>query len=146
MASTLAAREDAIVILKLYELRTDPVMRKAREWITVRFWPKSAEEIQAVLNDFGSEENAFFRQVTTYWEMAAALVNHGTLDPELFVATNSEPFFLLAKFWPFLGALRASAPHFMSQVEQLTGKSTVAKERLEGMVASMAKRARTVTE
>jgi hypothetical protein len=146
MASTLAAREDAIVILKLYELRTDPVMRKAREWITVRFWPKSAEEIQAVLNDFGSEENAFFRQVTTYWEMAAALVNHGTLDPELFVATNSEPFFLLAKFWPFLGELRASAPHFMSQVEQLTGKSTVAKERLEGMVASMAKRARTVTE
>jgi hypothetical protein len=146
MASTLAAREDAIVILKLYELRTDPVMRKAREWITVRFWPKSAEEIQAVLNDFGSEENAFFRQVTTYWEMAAALVNHGTLDPELFVATNSEPFFLLAKFWPFLGELRASAPHFMTQVEQLTGKSTVAKERLEGMVASMAKRARTVTE
>lgn len=146
MASTLAAREDAIVILKLYELRTDPVMRKAREWITVRFWPKSAEEIQAVLNDFGSEENAFFRQVTTYWEMAAALINHGTLDPELFVATNSEPFFLLAKFWPFLGELRASAPHFMTQVEQLTGKSTVAKERLEGMVASMAKRARTVTE
>jgi hypothetical protein len=146
MASTLAAREDAIVILKLYELRTDPVMRKAREWITVRFWPKSAEEIQAVLNDFGSEENAFFRQVTTYWEMAAALVNHGTLDPELFVATNSEPFFLLAKFWPFLGELRASAPHFMTQVEQLTGKSTVAKERLEGMVASKAKRARTVTE
>jgi hypothetical protein len=140
MAQTLAAKEDAIVILKLYELRTDPVMRKARDWITVRFWPKSAEEIQAVLNDFGSEENAFFRQVTTYWEMAAALVNHGTLDPELFAATVGEPFFLLAKFWPFLGEVRSTAPHFMSQVEQLTAKSTVAKERFEALKAGMEKR------
>jgi hypothetical protein len=140
MASSLAAKEDAIVILKLYELRTDAVMRKAREWLLVRFWPKSVDEILVILNDFGSEENAFFRQVTSYWEMAAALVNHGTLDCDLFLETNAEPFFLLAKFWPFLGEVRGSAPNFLHQVEQLTVKSTIAKQRLDKMLANMERR------
>lgn len=140
MASSLAAKEDALVLLKLYELRTEPVMRKAREWLLVRFWPRSAEEIREVLNNFGSEENAFLRQVTSYWEMAAALVNHGTLDCDLFLETNGEPFFLLAKFWPFLAEIRGSAPRFLHQVEQLTVKSSIARQRLDAMLANMEKR------
>ena len=34
METTLAACEDAVTILKLYELRQEPVMRKARAWMT----------------------------------------------------------------------------------------------------------------
>ncbi|MGI8771975.1 MAG: DUF4760 domain-containing protein [Acidobacteriaceae bacterium] len=145
MASSLAAKEDAIVILKLYELRTEAVMRKAREWVLVHFWPNSVEDIRAVLNNFGSDENAFLRQVTSYWEMAAALVNHGTLDCELFLETNAEPFFLLAKFWPFLAEVRGSAPTFLRQVEQLTVKSTIARQRLDTMLANMDKRRQVAT-
>lgn len=55
MESTLAAREDAATILKLYELRQEPVLRKARAWMTGEFWPTSAQEIFIVINDSGSE-------------------------------------------------------------------------------------------
>ncbi len=140
MASSLAAKEDAIVILKLYELRTEPVMRKARDWVLARFWPQSSREVQAILGNFGSEENAYLRQVTSYWEMAAALVNHGTLDCDLFLETNGEPFFLLAKFWPFLEDIRSTLPNFLRQVEQLTIKSAIARQRLDAMLANMERR------
>jgi len=40
MQKTLATNADAEIILKLYELRTEPVMRLARAWITVDFWPQ----------------------------------------------------------------------------------------------------------
>lgn len=140
MDTNLAAREDAATILKLYELRTDPVMREARHWITTKFWPQSAEEIVALIGDFGSQENCWFRQVTTYWEMAAALVNHGILAPALFCDTNGEPFFLLAKFWPFLAQVRQQSPSFMKQMESLTEQSTQARQKLEGMLPTMEKR------
>ncbi len=65
METTLAAREDAVTILKLYELRQEPVMRKARTWMTMEFWPSSADEVRVVLNDMGSEKNCWFRQVTS---------------------------------------------------------------------------------
>jgi hypothetical protein len=133
MESTLAAREDAATILKLYELRQEPVLRKARAWMTGEFWPGSAEEILIVLNDAGSEQNRWFRQVTSYWEMAVALVNHGVLAPDLFVDANSEPFFLAAKFWPYLEQIRKQSPVFLVQVEKLVDRSASARQKLEGM-------------
>jgi hypothetical protein len=140
METTLAAREDAVTILKLYELRQEPELRRARSWMTLEFWPTSAEEIRVVINDFGSETNGWFRQVTTYWEMAAALVNHGILAPELFVDANSEPFFLAAKFWPYLQEIRALSPMFLSQLEKLLERSTGARQKLEFNVQRQAAR------
>ncbi len=140
METNLAAREDAATILKLYELRTDPVMREARSWMTAEFWPKSAQEVQAILADFGSQHNCWFRQVTSYWEMAAALVNHGILAAALFCDTNGEPFFLLAKFSPFLAEIRQNSPGFLKQLEMLCEQSTLARQKLEGMIASLEKR------
>jgi hypothetical protein len=131
MEQTLAAREDAVTILKLYELRQEPVMRKARAWMTAEFWPSSAEEVRVVLNDMGSEKNCWFRQVTTYWEMAAALVNHGILAQELFVDANAEPFFLAAKFWPYLKEIRTQSPHFLIQMEKLLERSAGGRQKLE---------------
>ena len=131
METTLAAREDAVTILKLYELRQEPVLRKARSWMTMEFWPSSADEVRAVLNDMGSEKNCWFRQVTTYWEMAAALVNHGILAQELFVDTNSEPFFLAPKFWPFLQEIRTQTPTFLMQMEKLLERSAGGRQKLE---------------
>lgn len=140
MESTLASREDAATILKLYELRQEPVLRKARAWMTGEFWPSSAEEILIVINDAGSEQNRWFRQVTSYWEMAAALVNHGVLAPDLFVDANTEPFYLAAKFWPFLEQVRKRSPAFLLQVEKLVERSGTARQRLEAMQARVKKR------
>jgi hypothetical protein len=131
METTLAAREDAATILKLYELRQEPVLRKARAWMTAEFWPTSAEEIRIVIADSGSERNCWFRQVTTYWEMAAALVNHGVLAAELFVDANTEPFFLAAKFWPYLQEIRTQMPAFLVQMERLLERSAAGRQKLE---------------
>jgi hypothetical protein len=140
METTLAAREDAVTILKLYELRQEPVMRKARSWMSAEYWPTSADEVFVILNDSGSEKNCWFRQVTTYWEMAAALVNHGILAQELFVDANTEPFFLAAKFWPYLQEIRTQSPMFLTQMEKLLERSAGGRQKLEAMQARIKKR------
>jgi hypothetical protein len=140
METTLAAREDAATILKLYELRQEPVLRRARSWMTAEFWPASAEEIRVVIADSGSEKNCWFRQVTSYWEMAATLVNHGVLAPEIFVDASSESFFIAAKFWPYLQEIRTVLPNFLVQIEKLLDRSTAARQKLETMQASTQKR------
>ena len=140
METSLAAREDAVTILKLYELRTEPEMRKARTWLTGKFWPASATEILAVMSDYGSEQNCWFRQVTSYWEMGAALVNHGILASQLFCDTNNEPFLILAKFWPFLAEVRQQNPTFLKQIEGLTEQSGQARQKLEAMQISVERR------
>lgn len=140
METTLAAREDAATILKLYELRQEQVLRKARAWVTAEFWPTSAEEIRIVIADFGSDQNCWFRQVTSYWEMATALVNHGVLAPDIFVDTSTEPFFVAAKFWPYLQEIRTQLPHFLVQMEKLVERSAAARQKLEAMHARVEKR------
>jgi hypothetical protein len=140
MESTLAAREDAVTILKLYELRQEPVLRKARAWMTAEFWPGSVEEVLVVINDSGSETNRWLRQVTSYWEMATALVNHGVLAPELFVEANAEPFFIAAKFWPYLPEIRKQLPNFMVQIEKLVDRSGTARQKMEAMQVSTKRR------
>ena len=74
MERMLASPADAEIILKLYELRTEKEMRQARAWMTGQWWPNTADEFLSVAQNPASEHNAWFRQVATYWEMAAALV------------------------------------------------------------------------
>ena len=139
METTLAAREDAATILKLYELRQEAVLRKARVWIR-DFWPTSAEEILVVLKDSGSERNAWFRQSTTYWDMAAALVNHGVLAQDLFLDTSAEAFFIAAKLWPYLEEIREQRPDCLAQIEKLVERSQAARQKLEAMQARVKQR------
>jgi hypothetical protein len=139
METTLASREDAATILKLYELRQEPVLRKARAWMR-EFWPTSAEEILIVLEDAGSERNAWFRQSTTYWDMAAALVNHGVLAMDLFLDTSAEAFFIAAKLWPYLGEIRTQRSDCLAQIEKLVERSQAARQKLEAMQVRVKKR------
>ena len=122
----LASPADAATILKLYELRTEPVMRQARAWVLVEFWPKTADEFFAVMSNFQDPHNAWLRQVTTYWEMAAALVLHGAVSSDLYMDTNGEGFFVLAKFAHILGDIRAKNKGFMLRTSQLVDKHAVA--------------------
>jgi hypothetical protein len=131
MQQGIANNADAGIILKLYELRTEPVMRQARAWITGEFWPVSADEFFAVIQDSGSQKNNWLRQVVSYWEMAASLVLHGALSADLFVDCNPEPFFILAKLTPILPEIHAKMPLYFSKTLQLVENSQAAAARYE---------------
>lgn len=130
----MATPADAEIILKLYELRTEPVMREARAWIGGAFWPKTIDEFAAVAENPNDPHNAFFRQVISYWEMAAAMVLHGAVSAELFVDANGEGFFLLAKFAPILDAIREKNPHFLARTSDLISRFSVAQQRYDAVL------------
>src|SRR5580700_6218373 len=140
MERMLATPADAEIILKLYELRTEAVMRQARAWVTGEFWPQTAEDYLAVLENPRDPHNAWLRQVTTYWEMAAAMVLHGAVSAELFVDCNGEGFFLLAKFAPILEQIRARSPGFLVKTSELITRFSAAAQRYEMAVKSIAAR------
>lgn len=153
MESSLATPADAEIILKLYDLRREELMRKARAWVIGEFWPSSADEYFAMALNREDPHSAFVRQVVTYWEMAAALVLHGTVSPELFVDCNAEGFFLLAKFAPILDGIRERNPMFMTRTSDLVRRFPAAAARyeatlknVEAMRASMRKPAGSASE
>ena len=131
MERMLATPADAEIILKLYELRTETVMRQARAWIAGEFWPNTVEDFLAVAQNPADPHNAYFRQVTTYWEMAAAMVLHGAVSAELFVDCNGEGFFLLAKFAHILEQIREKMPMFMNKTSELVNRFSAAAARYE---------------
>ena len=131
MERMLATPADAEIILKLYELRTESVMRQARAWMTGEFWPATAEDYFAVANNPADPHNASLRQVLSSWEMAAALVLHGAVSAELFVDSNAEGFFILAKMAHILPAIREKQPQFMKKTSELTEKYPAAAARYE---------------
>src|SRR5208337_194189 len=133
MEQMLATPADAEIILKLYSLRTEAVLRQARAWVTGEFWPKTAEEFLGVLENPADPHNAFLRQVLTYWEMAAAMVLHGAVSAELFVDCNGEGFFLLAKFAPILEAIREKNPAFLAKTSELVNRFSAATQRYEAI-------------
>ncbi len=84
-----ATYDDANLILRLYELRREETMRKARAWFFGHFLAASREEYLALCPP-GSQEDAYFRMVTTYWEMAASFITSGVLNQDLFLDSGNE--------------------------------------------------------
>lgn len=144
-----ATAHDAQVLMQLYDLRREPVMRAARKYMTSDFWPQSYEDFRALMFDYGTERNAFARQCLTYWDMAAAMVLHGAIHEDLFFAANNEPYFLFAKFGDYLPQLRKEyvVPEFLKNWEGLAnrpqGKQRVKqlKERVAARRAAAAAKA-----
>jgi len=144
MERMLATPADADIILKLYELRTEAVMREARAWVTGQFWPSTVDDVMAVLQNPTHPHNPHFRQVLSYWEMAAALVLHGAVSAELFVDTNAEGFFILAKFAHILDGIREKNPTFMMKTSELINRFSTASQRYEGVLKAVEARRQTL--
>ncbi len=138
MQSSLATPADAEIILRLYELRREEVMRKARAWVIGEFWPASADDYFAVIGNGADPHNPWLRQVVSYWEMAASMVLHGAVSAELFVDCNGEGFFLLAKFAPFLDAIRERFPTFLVRTTDVVKRFPVAATRYEVVLKNVA--------
>jgi hypothetical protein len=121
-----ATYDDVNLILKLYEMRREEKMRTARNWFFGNFKPKSMAEFQQLCPP-GSEPNAFARQVSSYWDMAASFVTAGVLNDELFFQNNRELLFVWLRVEPVIGDLRGAFkdPTYMKNLE------TVAKSFMD---------------
>lgn len=139
--------EDANLILKLYELRREEIMRKARNWFIMEFNPGS---VQDIINELMGPNSAYLRMVTTYWDMAASLVNNGAIDETMFNDANGEHLVVFAKVEPFVAEMRQTFnnPQSLAHLEKLVRRMpniderlTMLRERFKQMAAMRAEAA-----
>jgi hypothetical protein len=109
---------DAELLLRLYDLRREEKLRRARQWFTHEFRAQSQEEF---LKKFplGSEENAFFRMVVTYWEMVGSIVNSGLIKQDFFFQNTGEFLGVWEKIKGMIPATRETFknPHLWENLE-----------------------------
>ena len=133
--------ESATLIIRLYELRRDSMMREARNWYARSFNPTTFDEILQALS---GPNSGHFRMVTSYWDMAASLVLNGAIDEKMFVDANGEHNVVFAKIEPFVEEYRSRGqPHYMASLEKLCMKGPESKaamasirERFRAMAAA----------
>jgi hypothetical protein len=131
-------QDDANLILRLYEIRREESMRKARDWFIADFHPESSKDVLGALM---GEHSAAFRMVASYWDMAAALVNHGAIDERMFNDMNTEHVAVYAKLEPFLAEFRAMPgvpPYlYLAQLEKVMKRMPDAEERIAAIRSYM---------
>lgn len=129
-----SAYESADLIIKLYDLRREKTMREARDWYRLKFHPGSAQDIVDALR---GEHGAYYRMVTSYWEMAASFVNNGAIDWRMFMTANGgEPINVFAKHEPYLKELSSifaseyDDTSYLQDLEQLVMQLPHAEQQL----------------
>lgn len=115
-----ATREDADMILKLYDLRREATMRKARKFMIEEFYAADFKDFAAKYVP-GTEQHAWFRQVTSYWDMVGAFVSRGVLDAELVFDTGAEFHIVWEKARATAEGIRKerSLPFYLKHLEAL---------------------------
>jgi hypothetical protein len=98
--------ESALLNLRLFELRREPLLREARAWFLSEFNPESFDGLLALVQ---GERNAAFRMVLGYWDMAASLVTTNAIDADAFLAAHGEIFATFSKIQPFLAEMRTAS-------------------------------------
>jgi hypothetical protein len=128
------AIRQAELILKLYELRRETVMREARSYVGGEFMPRSAGEFVEIVSA-GDRHTGFVLQVYGYWDMVAAFVSNGALDAGLVYDTCQEMYFQYAKIQPYLAEFREKMvmPEFLSSIEKLIEGSETGRQRIQMM-------------
>ena len=130
---------DADLILKLYELRREPRMRQARDYYAFSFFPTTYEDLVKIMSAPGTDENAFLRQVTSYWEMAAVFVAKGVIDAELFFESCPEMWMVYTKMKPFLPQIRKDfSPTAFRNIENVAEASPEGRQRVQMMSQRLA--------
>jgi hypothetical protein len=122
---------DADLILKIYDLRREPVMRESRSAINSKFWPRSAEEAIAITaNDHPL--NVAFRQTSGYWEMVYGMARYGIIHADFLVENNGEGLFLFARVEPYLADFRqAGSPRSFRNAEWVATNCASGKALME---------------
>jgi hypothetical protein len=117
MSKQAPDHHDAELVLKVYDLRREPVMRESRDVLNRDFWPRNEAEALAILQP-AHPLNRAYRQVSTYWEMVYGLCKHGVVNPEFLLDSNGEGLLLYARVEPYLAAIRkATSPRSFEKAE-----------------------------
>lgn len=130
--------QDADLALKLYDLRRETEMRKARAMIGEVVAGGSWKDVEKIL-DYEHPRNAHLRQVTGYWEMVASFVLRGIFHPAVYLDTCSEALFTLVCFKPHMEQIRARWPNFMMRTDEIARDIPALRERVEHLDAMMTK-------
>jgi hypothetical protein len=127
-----ADHRDADLVLKLYDLRREAVMRESRTAINGKFWPRNAAEAVAITaNDHPL--NVAYRQTSGYWEMVYGMARHGIIPCDFLVENNGEGLLLYARVEPYLAAIReATSPRSFRNAEWVVANCATAQALMEG--------------
>jgi hypothetical protein len=121
--------ESAQLILKIFEMRREPVLREARTWFIRDFNPETIDDVKTAL---AGPHNPHLRMVAGYWDMACSLVTHGAIDKEMFLDANGEIFATFAKMQHLLPQIREiSGPGLAKHIEAVVMSVPNVEERLE---------------
>ena len=121
--------QDAQLILKLYELRRDPEMRRARSFVLHEFSITDWEEVRPHWMT-GSDLDRHLRMATSFWEMVAAFVNRGLIDEDLFFDTHGEGLVVWNKVKPIVaGGRKQIRPTWLWNLERMARRQTAWRER-----------------
>ena len=137
-----ATYEDANLLLRLYEERREDKLRKARAWFVAECKAKTMEDWKRICGP-GSEENAYYRMVTTYWEMASSFVANGILSPELFFQNALEHLLVWERIKHLVPEFRKAnnAPQQLKNLETVAGWAAEwLNKQGEGVYSSFAAR------
>lgn len=134
--------KDADLVLKLYDMRREPVLRDNRNRLNGEFWPQGFADVQAVMS-MDHPLNTAWRQVVSYWEMVYGMGAHGIAHPEYLVENNGEGLLTYIKVQPYLAELRAVNARAFQHAEWAATRTDIGGqyiERLTTMLQEMNKR------
>lgn len=114
---------DAELLLRLYDLRREEKLRRARAWFADNFEARTLEEDQRKYPP-GSEESVYVRMTLGYWDMAASIVNYGLIHEQFFFENTGELSVVWDKFRHLIPAFREmfKNPHAYENLEKLALK------------------------
>jgi hypothetical protein len=140
MSKQTPDHHDAELVLKIYDLRREAVMRESRDAINRDYWPRNESEALAILQP-EHPLNRAYRQVSTYWEMVYGMARYGVVHTDFLLESNGEGLFVFARVEPYLAAIRAAtSPRAFSKVEWIANSSDLGKAILDNFRARVKKR------
>ena len=125
---------DAELVLRLYEMRREEVMRASRDRMSFGFWPTGWDDVAAV-NDLEHPDNAAWRQVSSYWEMVFGFGRRGIIEPEFLVENSGEGILHWMKVRAFLPQLREAVPTAFQHTEWAATQTSTGRQKVESFEA-----------
>ena len=111
--------DDANLILRLYDMRREARMRQARAWFTSKCKGVQSFDDLMKLAPAGSDENASYRQVVTYWDLVSSFIVSGILHKELFFQSGRELLLVWERVRDLVPSMRETYkdPHYLKNLE-----------------------------
>ncbi len=120
---------DAIIAMKLYELRREPELLQSRDLIRTHILGHDWGKVRELLDE-EHEEHGHLRQAMTFWDMAASFVNRGVLHPDVYLDSCDEGLLLYAALEEHIQRIRKIRPRFATQSEAMVRDFPEIKGRL----------------